>query len=117
MYPQQRRRMTMPSERRSSTSMATFPLNGPRARLFAMTRPPLVSDAQWRELMNSVGLFLDCWAATAAELGWTAHEVFGCDPYRPVQRLDQQGLIWQLHGAAIASITAVGAIVRTAAGP
>jgi hypothetical protein len=87
------------------------------ARLFAMPPPPLVPDRRWRELMISAALFLDRWAPAAAELGWTAHDVFGCDPHRPVQRLDQHGLIWQLHGAAIVSMTAVGATVRTAAGP
>ncbi len=82
-----------------------------------MPPPPLVPDRRWRELMDSAGRFLDRWAATAAALGWTMHDVFGCDPQRPVQRLDQQGLIWQLHDAEIVSMTADAATVRTAAGP
>jgi hypothetical protein len=53
-----------------------------------------------------MGRFIDGdFAATAAALGWTAIDLFGCDRDRPYARTDQAGLLWLLEGARLVALT------------
>ena len=50
------------------------------ARLDAATPPKGFDLGRWRQLIDDGGRFLDRWALTAAECGWSATDVFGLHP-------------------------------------
>ncbi len=64
-------------------------------------KPLLVSDAQWRAALDDRGQFLDCWGATAAELGWSPGAIFDLPGDN-----EKGGVIWLLLGAGVDSLTA-----------
>jgi hypothetical protein len=59
-------------------------------------KPTRVSEAEWRLALDDGGWFLDAWGTLAAELQWSADEVFD------VPREGRPGgLVWQLMGERV----------------
>jgi hypothetical protein len=59
-------------------------------------KPAVVSDAGWQQVVDDAGGFLDQWGKLAAELGWTAGDLFD------VPRIDGAcGLAWWLRGRTV----------------
>ena len=74
-------------------------------------------SSRWNQLLADAEAFVaDGWAAQARALGWTALDLFGCDPDRPFARIDQQGLCWQLNGRKVIALTATAATIETPSG-
>lgn len=71
---------------------------------------------RWQRFVNDAGLFLDRWAAYAAALGWTPHDLFGCDRDRPFSRIDQAGLLWLLNGDRLVMLAEDAATIETRTG-
>ena len=72
---------------------------------------------RWAQLLaDTEALIAGGWAAQARALGWTALDLFGCDPDRPFARIDQQGLCWLLNGRKVIALTATAATIETPTG-
>lgn len=56
------------------------------------------------------------WGAEAAQAGWTAHELYGCNPDPLASRVDRNGLVTSLYRflspMKIATIDAEGAYIE-----
>ncbi len=52
----------------------------------------------------------------ASSLGWTAHNLFGCDNLKPVERVDRMGLLWLLRGGRIVALTSESAVIEMPSG-
>jgi hypothetical protein len=89
---------------------------GGAARLDPDRPPGDVPLRRWQRFVDDVGLFLDRWAAYAAALGWTPHDLFGCDRDRPFARIDQSGLLWLLNGDKLVALAADAAVIQTPTG-
>jgi hypothetical protein len=62
-------------------------------------KPFAASDAGWRQVIDDAGRFLDQWGNMAAELQWTAGDLFD------VPRLDGAcGLVWWLKGRTVSAL-------------
>jgi hypothetical protein len=57
-------------------------------------QPPSVEVDSWRRAINDGGLFLDAWGEQAAELGWTAGELFD----------EPGGLVRPIAGTSVAAL-------------
>jgi hypothetical protein len=80
-----------------------------------LARPPVgFPEERWRRLIDDGGRFLDEWGSTAAELGWSAQDVFGLHPGEPASRLDAMGLAALIDGGQVTAVTAVSATIRAA---
>jgi hypothetical protein len=87
------------------------------ARLFVMPAPPGYPAKRWTDLQNAAGVFLDRFAVQAAALGWSAGDLFGCDPVKPFERTDRAGLLLLLRdNQEIVAITSDAATVRCSEG-
>jgi hypothetical protein len=78
------------------------------ARAFAAiqaNRPAEVPYERWNQFINDAGVFLDHWGMVAADVGWTAHELFGLHPTVPMARYDRMGLIWMLKDERVIALT------------
>lgn len=76
------------------------------ARLPQQRQPAGVPQRVWRVFIGDCERFFDPrhgWAERAAELGWDARALFGCDPQRPLDH-PGAGLLWRLGGGRITSI-------------
>ena len=74
-------------------------------------------SARWATLRSDVDNFLaSSWAAEAAQLGWSAPDLFGVHATRPSVRVDQAGLIALLDGCKIVELSANGAILEIPGG-
>src|SRR2546429_260175 len=71
---------------------------------------------RWQRFVDDVGLFLDRWAAYAAALGWTPHDLFGCDRDRPFARVDRAGLLRLLNGDRLVVLADDAATIETQTG-
>ncbi len=86
------------------------------AKLIGMDPPGGYTRERWRVLVKDAGRFLDTWAAQAAALRWSAHEVFGCHCRAPATRYDAMGLVSTLNGGRIAAMTEDHAVVENLSG-
>jgi hypothetical protein len=86
------------------------------ARLDPGRVPSGFSEARWRRLIDDGGRFLDDWGPTAAELGWSARDVFGLHADEPTLRLDAMGLAALIDGGVVVAVTTVSATIRAASG-
>ncbi|MFZ2105415.1 MAG: hypothetical protein WAV18_08525 [Roseiarcus sp.] len=89
-------------EERAAIISETCP--APYADTFARLnhqKPMAVTDAQWSRALDDAGWFLDDWGTLAAEMPWSAGELFDV-PYerRP------GGLVWQLKGDRVDALGA-----------
>src|SRR5205823_5066007 len=79
------------------------------AALCAMAAPAGFSPDRWQRFIDGAGRFLDRWAVTAAECGWSDLDVFGADPDEPDRRFDCMGLLLLLDRCEIVGIDEHGA--------
>jgi hypothetical protein len=86
------------------------------AALSSMPAPTGFSSARWQRIIDAAGIFIDKWAAKAAECGWSDLDVFGVDPDAPDRRFDAMGLVLLLDRREIVSIDKDGADLRFADG-
>jgi len=75
----------------------------------SMPPPAGFSARRWQRIIGAAGVFIDKWAARAAELGWLDVEIFGCDAARPDARFDSMGLAMLLDRAEVVEIDERGA--------
>jgi len=76
-----------------------------------------VPPSRWRRFVDDAKLFRDSrFCTAAAAFGWTAHDLFGCDPDRPFARVDQAGLLWLLGGTRLVVLTTDAAVIETNTG-
>jgi hypothetical protein len=66
---------------------------------------------RWCQFLDDARIFLDRWAALAAELGWTAKDLFGVHPIAPDARHAEKGLLLLAGGEEIIDITAERAVI------
>jgi hypothetical protein len=84
------------------------------ARLDYARPPGDVPLRRWMQLIDDIARLLDGeFIHKAARLGWTALDLFGCDPEKPFARIDQQGLCWLLAGNRLIDLSESGAIIKT----
>jgi hypothetical protein len=78
-------------------------------------RPPAdVPLRRWMQLIDDIARFVDGeFIHKATRLGWTALDLFGCDPEKPFARIDQQGLCWLIAGNRLVDVSESGAIIET----
>lgn len=87
------------------------------AKLMTMPVPIGYPPKRWHELQNAAGVFIDKFATQAAALGWSALDIFGCDPVSPFERLDRAGLLLLLHvDEAIVAVTGCSVTTRSRTG-
>lgn len=77
--------------------------SGPFADEFAslMKANPTIDPRRWEQAKSDAAEFLADWGDRAAELGWTAEELFGLHPVAPLTRYDVMGLVWLLNGKEV----------------
>lgn len=86
------------------------------AALRCMPPPAMVSQVAWTLLVADAQAFLAEWGGVAAALGWSAYDVFGVHPTRPLIRYDYMGLIPLIRGRAVVALTADEAAIETPRG-
>jgi hypothetical protein len=87
------------------------------ARLDPALPPGDVPLKQWLQFIDDCGHFIDNgWALRAAELGWTAFDLFGCDRSKPFARIGRCGLLWLLNGRQLRILTTDTAVINIANG-
>jgi hypothetical protein len=79
-------------------------------------RPEGVGEARWREALKDGRGFLETWGSQAANLGWTAKDLFGLHPIALLARYDAMGLVWLLHGRPVVALTATEATIQASSG-
>jgi hypothetical protein len=67
-------------------------------------RPPEPVQDRWRELVADAERLLNDWGGTAAALGWTETDLWGCSPGF-ARRLDRDGLALLLRGRPVIAMT------------
>jgi hypothetical protein len=76
------------------------------ARLDCALPPRDVPANRWVQFIDDCGHFIDVgWDLRAAELGWTAFDLFGCDRFKPFARIGRCGLLWLLAGRHVRILT------------
>jgi hypothetical protein len=97
---------------------ASFPdeWNNGYLKLCRMRRPEAYSAAEWQQLKDDAGYFLDRWASQCVTLGWTLDDVFAVALTAPQARHDAKGLVPLLDGKRIVAVTADLAVIETAMG-
>ncbi len=87
------------------------------SRLRGMSTPETVAGDSWAAFLASCDAFMACpWPSKAASMGWTAHNLFGCDGLKPVERVDRMGLLWLLSGGRVAALTSGTAAIEKPSG-
>ena len=86
------------------------------SRLISQPCPHDFLPARWRTLQADAARFLEMWAAQAARLGWTVHDLFGVNQVKPLVRLDGAGLVWLLDGRPVIALTADEAVLECRTG-
>ena len=81
-----------------------------------MDIPDCFSAERWRYIVDDAAAFLKQWGVAAANLGWSAHDLFGVHPAAPTVRFDAMGLIPLLHGNPVIALTETTATLRGSAG-
>jgi hypothetical protein len=71
----------------------------------------------WAKMIDGAGRFIDSpMLANALALGWSVHDLFGCDQIRPYARLDQSGLLLVLGDGRVVAMTAAQAVIEMPSG-
>jgi hypothetical protein len=86
------------------------------ARLDPARPLPGFTLAHWLQLIDDGGRFLDRWAHTAVELGWSAEDVFGLNPAAPAVRQDSKGLVALIGGGEVVDIRVDRATIKMQSG-
>jgi hypothetical protein len=85
------------------------------ARLDPVLPPADVPPQRWARFLEVALRFLASdWAQQAVELGWTAHDLFGCHPIAPYARHDCAALLWSLseERGRLVALTASSATIE-----
>ena len=80
-------------------------------RVAAMPAPLDWPASAWERLNAALPAFMAAWAPQAAALGWDTLDLFGCHPQAPNARLDQQGLVLELHHVQVVAMSERSAAV------
>jgi hypothetical protein len=86
------------------------------ARLTAMSVPMGTPEERWQLFVDDSWRFMNTWAVTASQLGWTPEDLFGVCRSGPTKRVDLAGLLWLMNGRELAAIDAHGVAIRCATG-
>jgi hypothetical protein len=87
------------------------------ARLDRDRPPGGVPPKRWLQFVDDCGRFLDSpFCAVAAALGWSPLALFGCSRDRPIDRVDEAGLLWSLHGNRLVALSEHTAKIETRTG-
>lgn len=86
------------------------------ARLVGTPCPDGWSAIEWRQVLDDVGSFLGRWSERAAELGWTAIELYGIHRSAPRTRYDVMGLVPLLAGRSLIALDKYAATIRGESG-
>jgi hypothetical protein len=81
-----------------------------------MRCPDAYYPAEWQQLRDDAGYFLERWAGQCSSLGWSLVDVFGVALTAPQARHDAKGLVPLLDGKKIVAVTAELAVIETATG-
>ncbi len=73
--------------------------------------PSGIPPERWIQTQTDTWALLRDYGATAAHLGWTALDLFGGHPAKPLTRLDCMGLALILQGRALISLDANSALI------
>ena len=74
---------------------------------------PTVRPEHWFTFVDAARTFLDTWATKAADLGWTALDLFGADScHREIGWLNS-GLLWSSPNHSIIELRADRAVLQT----
>lgn len=79
-------------------------------------RPDWIMPDRWEMLLRDTARFLDRWSSTARAMGWTALDLYGVHPTRPLVRFDVMGLLPLLQGGEVAALTEESASIRRPSG-
>jgi hypothetical protein len=81
-------------------------------------RPPRdVPAGRWQQFISDARRLVDDgWAEKAAEFGWAASELFGCDERRPFTRIDRMGLAWFIKGGRVIAMPIRAAVIELPVG-
>ena len=85
------------------TSAHSGPFADELAKL--MQSNPTPDPRHWEQAKQGAAEFLADWGDQAAELSWTAEELFGLHPVAPLTCYDVMGLVWLLNGKEVTAIT------------
>ena len=87
-------------------------------KLIALPCPASVRPPRWDRLQLDAAEFIETWATQAAALGWSTYDVFGANRTKPIERVDQAGLVVLINGRELAVLTDSEAVIgtRTSAG-
>ncbi|WP_448952430.1 hypothetical protein [Labrys neptuniae] len=72
---------------------------------------PLPDAKRWEQAKHDAREFLADWGDLAAELGWSADDLFGLHPVAPLARYDAMGLIWLLQGQEVGDVSETAASI------
>jgi len=82
------------------------------ARLDVSKPIPKFTEERWHQLLNDGGRFLDLWATRAAELGWSAEDVFGVSNDAADSGQHAGGLVFLIQGGDVVDVRADRATIR-----
>jgi hypothetical protein len=81
-----------------------------------MDVPDCFTAERWRYIVDDAAAFLTQWGLTAANLGWSAHNLFGVHSAAPAARYNAMGLIPLLHSDQVVALTESTATIRKQSG-
>lgn len=78
----------------------TLPWHHDLMRFVDRPCPPEVGERYWTNLVEEAWNVSQTWGARALDMGWTAHDLFGCNPvpYPFARRVDRDGLVMAVAG-------------------
>jgi hypothetical protein len=85
-------------------------------RLRSMEMPDAFTPVRWQHVMDDTETFLRQWGSAAAQLGWSARDLFGVHPAAPACRYDAMGLLIVLQGSVVVALTDTTATMRAPSG-
>lgn len=81
--------------------------DAPYAAEFAKLKAenPCGDARRWEEAKRDAAAFLAKWGAEAERLGWPASDLFGLNPFAPLARYSDMGLVWIMQGREVRELT------------
>ena len=86
------------------------------ARRALAPRPAGLSTETWWAIVEDAARFLDDWGRRAADLGWSALDVFGVSIQASRMRSEMAGLLPFIGGGTVVAISSASATIRSASG-
>lgn len=85
-------------------------------RLNPQSPAPNFLPAFWARVIRDAEQFLPAWGRQAAELGWTALDLFGAHPTAPSARVSCMGLVLVIDGGRVVAMTETTAVIEKPSG-